>query len=261
MKLPVFLVLLWARDVLPGTTTRGFEIIFCYWMYRMDYELIGTNHQLGAGCRANGQTPCDFHDFVKYIESIGAESSYDPRVGRTHIADPMNPQLAEKVVGRDDHPWGKGKTWIKGYTGLSFSAFLGEDMNTAEVANCTNEHAGVFDLRGFYMAEVEFMLQFILRAQSSGDQGLKDRISDMVTKAKEAMKVTIAGRVMEYSSAQTEKLKTMLEREKVDVKIWQKTVARWIDNQAMPLRWNGGHQSARQAQSSLQAHVERPKVT
>lgn len=99
------------------------------------------------------------------------------------------------------------------------------------------------------------MLQFILQAQRSVDQGLKNTISDMVTKAKEAMKVTIAGRVMECSSAQTEKLKTMLEREKVDVKIWQKTVARWIDDRAMPLRWNGGHQSARQAQPSLQAHV------
>ncbi|KAK6851020.1 hypothetical protein PG995_009710 [Apiospora arundinis] len=238
MKLPVFLVLLWARDVLPGTTTRGFEIVFCYWMYRMDYELIGTNHQLAAGCRANGQTPCDFHDFVKYIESIGAESSYDPRVGRTHIADPMNPQLAE-VTGMGYWDGDPGQPDQHGYTGLSFSAFLVGDMNTAEVVNRTNKHARAFDLQGFYTADVESMPQFMPRAQSSGDQGLKDRVSDMVTKVKEAMKVTIAGRVMEYSSAQMEKLKTYVRTGK--------------DNQAMPLRWNGGHQSARQAQPSLQA--------
>lgn len=134
MQLPtLLLILLWAaKGALSGTTVRGFELVFSYWTYRMDYELHGAKHTLAVRCLTEGKAPCDFDDFVKHIERVSIESNYDADIGRICIEDPMNSALSEVVTlgywdggwpdedrkkytvkGNADMWWEKGEDWVK----------------------------------------------------------------------------------------------------------------------------------------------------
>jgi len=257
MKLIPLLFLLWAGLVHSVSPTSGFDAVFGYWMYRIDYEISGADHALAKGCRTSGQMPCDFHDFVKQIENIDAESNYSPTVGRTHIADHMDPQLAEVAdMGYWDGDWGdqneqhrktgevgkwweEGREWITGFTAISFEKFLGENMTSTTVEQYLAQN-NRFGMRGFYSVNVNWLLSFMSQASASDDQGLKSRVSDMATRARDAIKVAVAGRVMEYGSERKEGFLNSIYRNlgrKVD--LVEKKATRWIDGQALDLVWNG----------------------
>lgn len=70
-------------------------------------------------------------------------------------------------------------------------------MQFASAEAYKDSHNDALGMKGFYTVTVDSMLSFMDGASTSEDQSLKGRLDDMATKAKEAMKVAVAGRVME----------------------------------------------------------------
>ncbi|KAK8018497.1 hypothetical protein PG991_007687 [Apiospora marii] len=75
-----------------------------------------------------------------------------------------------------------------------------------------------FGMKGLYTVTVDLVLSFMDEASTRGDQSLKDRVDGMATKARQALKVAVAGMVMEYGAQQKAKFKNAMEPD------WQATL-------------------------------------
>ncbi|KAK7932224.1 hypothetical protein PG985_002936 [Apiospora marii] len=94
-----------------------------------------------------------------------------------------------------------------------------------------------FGMKGLYTVTVDLVLSFMDEASTRGDQSLKDRVDGMATKARQALKVAVAGMVMEYGAQQKAKFKSKINRVLGGrIQILAKKVKRQIDGQDMHLR-------------------------